>query len=245
MIVVGIETSGSQGSVALLREGAIVDERLLGDSGRRHARTLVMELDEVLGGQGLTPREIDVVAVSLGPGSFTGLRVGVVCAKTWAFATGCRLAAVETFVAVAARLPAESQGSTRAWVIDDALREDVFVQRFERADAGGDSAAWRGADAVRLMAFDAWIHETAAGDLVSGPGAGRWAAELRDRGLDVVAPERQRPAAAAVAEVGAALALRGEHADPFTLAPLYVRRSAAEEKLDAAARAEPATGTGP
>jgi len=250
---VGIETSGPIGSVALLRDGELVVERLLGETGRRHARTLVAELRTLLAEAGLGPKDVSLVAVSIGPGSFTGLRVGVVCAKTWAYAAGSRLVAVETFTAVMNRLPAgidfrqadlddgtSPSGGLHpplagrcAWVIDDALRGDVFVQRFELSETA--AVGWMVAGAVRLLPFDAWIQETAPGDVVFGPGANRWRNPLEVRGLCVAAEDFHRPTAADVARCGTTLAEQGRFADPFALVPMYIRRSAAEEKLDSAA----------
>lgn len=220
--------------MALLRDGGRVSERRLGETGRRHARTLVAELQSLLADEGLGPRDIPLVAVSIGPGSFTGLRVGVVCAKTWAFASGCRLLAVETFVAVVHRLPV---AGAVAWVLDDALRGDIFVQRFEAKD-DGPGLRWTAAGPVRLLPFDAWIQETAAGDVVAGPGIGRWRSRLEGGGLAVSSEEFWSPTAADVARCGREQAARGEFADPFDLVPMYVRRSAAEEKLESAVPSE-------
>ena len=226
--IIGIETSGVSGSVALLRDDVLIASRTLDETGRRHATTLVVELDRLLTNAEMGPRDVDVVAVSIGPGSFTGLRVGVVCAKTWAFATGCRLTAVETFSAIAEEVPT---GPAAAWVIDDALRGELYVQRFEPAERG----EWEARGPVRLLPFDDWISEAQPGEMMAGPGVEKWAEELESRGLSLAPPEHLRPHAAGVARRGKRLADREEFADPFTLVPLYIRRSAAEEKLDSIA----------
>lgn len=232
--IIGIETSGVRGSVALLRDETLIASRTLDDTGRRHATTLVVELDQLLTSAGLGPRDVNVVAVSIGPGSFTGLRVGVVCAKTWAFVTDCRLAAVETFSAVAEELPT---GPSTVWVIDDALRGDLYAQCFEPTEDGG----WEARGPVRLLPFDEWISETRPNEMIAGPGIDKWAEELKSRGLSLAPPEHRQPRAAGVARRGKRLADREEFADPFTLVPLYIRRSAAEEKLDSIAAQESST----
>lgn len=230
-ITVGLETSGLIGSVAALRNDEVLGMRTIGDSGRRHARTLISELDELLKSLAISPRSVGHVAVSVGPGSFTGLRVGVVAAKCWAFATRCHLSAVGTFEAVAAGLPVSAR---TAWVIDDALRGEVFVQRF---DAAGDSWIANGSPAI--VAFDAWLNQTTAADVVAGPAAGKWTGETEARRLVVADPRFHHATAALVAVCGRLRAHAGQFSDPFALAPLYIRRSAAEEKLDAQIAAGP------
>jgi tRNA threonylcarbamoyladenosine biosynthesis protein TsaB len=228
---VGLETSGPIGSVAILRGDELAGARTIGDSGRRHARTLISELDELLKSLAITPRAVDHVAVSIGPGSFTGLRVGIVAAKTWGFVTGARLTAVGTFDAVAAALPT---GSSTAWVIDDALRGEVFVQKFQV-----NQGRWRATDAPRIATLDQWLAETSPGDVVSGPAASKWPDDLAAAKLVVAPAELHRPTATLVAKCGLEKALAGGFTDPFTLSPLYIRRSAAEEKLDALTAAGP------
>lgn len=102
MLTLGIDTSGLGGSIAIARDGNCLAERALSRTGRRHARTLVAELKALFDDTRLRPHDCNTVAVSIGPGSFTGLRVGVVCAKTFAYATRCTLVAVDTHLAVAA-----------------------------------------------------------------------------------------------------------------------------------------------
>ena len=228
---VGLETSGPIGSVAVLRGDELVGARTIGDSGRRHARTLISELDGLLKSLAIAPRAVDHVAVSIGPGSFTGLRVGIVAAKTWGFVTGAKLTAIGTFDAVAAALPVST---TTAWVIDDALRGEVFVQKFQ-----ANQGRWRATEPPRIAALDAWLAETLPGEVVSGPAASKWPDDLATAKLVVAPAELHRPTAALIAACGVEKARAGEFTDSFTLSPLYIRRSAAEEKLDALTAAGP------
>src|SRR5262245_14211632 len=99
-----IETSGRPGRVAL----AVGESLLAGvhlDEVRRHARDLAPAAAERLRGQGWKPRDLQCVIVSLGPGSYTGLRVGVISARTLCYAIGCPLLGVETFAAIAGQAP--------------------------------------------------------------------------------------------------------------------------------------------
>jgi tRNA A37 threonylcarbamoyladenosine modification protein TsaB len=135
--------------------------------------------------------------------------------------------AVETFQAVIHRLPAEPKS---AWVIDDALRGDVFAQKFVSTPAG-----WTSIDSPRLVSLHDWLAETTPGEIVSGPVAARYASEFSDKRLTIAPAELHRPTAFAIAKVGLRLSLEGKYADPFALNPLYIRRSAAEEKADVGA----------
>lgn len=217
--------------MAVLRADELVGERTIGDSGRRHARTLISELDELLKSLGIAPRAVEHVAVSIGPGSFTGLRVGIVAAKTWGFVSGAKLTSVGTFDAVASALPV---GASAAWIIDDALRGEVFVQKFQP-----EQGRWRPCDEPRIAVLETWLAGTSPGDVVSGPATSKWPDDLAAAKLIAAPIERHRPTAAQVARCGLAKAIAGEFTDPFTLSPLYIRRSAAEEKLDALTAAGP------
>ena len=84
-----LETSGRVGRVAVASPHAILQERRL-DEARRHARDLAPAVQTLLQEQGWRPKNVDAIFVSLGPGSYTGLRVGIMSAKAFAYATGWR-----------------------------------------------------------------------------------------------------------------------------------------------------------
>src|ERR1700723_1491710 len=94
---------------------------------RRHARDLAPAVAELLTGQGWRPGDLHGVIVSRGPGSYTGLRVGIMSAKTLAFATGCALLAIDTFDAIR-QLAAPTHPNVD--VIADAQQDNAYVQRF-------------------------------------------------------------------------------------------------------------------
>src|SRR5215210_4942333 len=99
-----LETSGRRGVVALADGARLLASRAL-DESRRNARDLAPAVAELLAGAGWKARRLEAVYVSLGPGSYTGLRVGVMSAKALAYATGCALLAVDTFAALAVQAP--------------------------------------------------------------------------------------------------------------------------------------------
>src|ERR1700685_4685945 len=101
MLILGTEPPGAGGSIAFCRDGVCLAEQSLEGAPRRHAQTLVSQIEATLGRLEFKMADLEGVAVSVGPGSFTGLRVGVVCAKTLAYAIGCPLAAGDTLAAIA------------------------------------------------------------------------------------------------------------------------------------------------
>lgn len=224
MLVLGIETSGIGGSLALVRDGCCIAERSLSQDGRRHARTLVAELGSLLTAQQLAPTDLDAVAVSIGPGSFTGLRVGVVCAKTLAWGANTQVIAVDTFLVAAAQAPADVASLQ---VVGDGQRGDLYVGRYERLGSG----EWTRPDEISICPADRWLESLTKSDVVTGPGLARHAEAAASR-CRVLPPELRDPQAGSVALLGAAAAERGEFSDLWALEPFYLRRSAAEEKAD-------------
>src|SRR5262245_35428723 len=101
-----IETSGRAGLVALAEGDRLLAEHRL-DEARRHARDLAPATAGLLGAAGWHPRDLHAVIASRGPGSYTGLRVGLMSAKTLAYATGCVLLALDTFAVIAEQAPAD------------------------------------------------------------------------------------------------------------------------------------------
>ena len=236
MLVLGVETSGLEGSVAIVRDEICLGEKRLNQIGRRHAQALVLEIGELLTSHSLTPRDVDLVAVSRGPGSFTGLRVGMVCAKTFAYATGCQFIAVDTFAAIAENAPAELK---RVFVIEDAQRDDLFVGEYAR----NPHQEWEQVSPIRIVSADDFLQSRSDLAVVMGPGVGKLESETPpDHWL--VDPNIRQPRASIIASlgrlqkqsrVGEPLA---EENDFWRASPFYLRMSAAEEKHATTLQAE-------
>ncbi|OGG55254.1 MAG: tRNA (adenosine(37)-N6)-threonylcarbamoyltransferase complex dimerization subunit type 1 TsaB [Candidatus Handelsmanbacteria bacterium RIFCSPLOWO2_12_FULL_64_10] len=113
----GIETATAVGGVALLRDAATAAERTF-ERGMIHGRALAPAIEAVLRECGLSPRDIGLVAVDVGPGSHTGVRVGVAAAQGLAMGAGCALVGVGSLDAVAAdgAFPAIDAGRRRVFV---------------------------------------------------------------------------------------------------------------------------------
>lgn len=100
MIILGVDSSSAAGSAAVSRDGELLYEAYANE-GLTHSQTLLVRCDEALRAAGIRPGDVDVFAVTSGPGSFTGLRIGMGLVKGMAFATGARCAGVSTFLALA------------------------------------------------------------------------------------------------------------------------------------------------
>ena len=209
-----LETSQRIGSVALANGDAIVAERAL-DESRRHARDLTPAIQYLLAEQGWRARELDGVLVSRGPGSYTGLRVGLMSAKTLAYATGCALLAIDTFDAIADATPQAGNLD----VIADAQQGKIYAQRFGTHP-----------EALTIVPIEMWLESALAWHVaVTGPGLETFAPRLPAE-LAILPAETWLPRPASLLKLGLARFLRGERDDPFAVEPLYLRASSAEEK---------------
>ena len=95
MMMLAVETTAAIASVALLKDGALLAEREA-DAGKKHAETLLPLIDELLEENGVAISQIDLFAVDVGPGSFTGVRIGVSLVNALAFAAGKQVVAVDS-----------------------------------------------------------------------------------------------------------------------------------------------------
>ncbi|MDX1479572.1 MAG: tRNA (adenosine(37)-N6)-threonylcarbamoyltransferase complex dimerization subunit type 1 TsaB [Saprospiraceae bacterium] len=125
-----IETSGWHCSVALCRSDRIIAERT--SSGKYdHSAMLAPQVRDMLAEAGMTTHELAAVALSAGPGSYTGLRVGTSTAKAICFASGCPLVAVDTLEAVAREGMERSPDGGIYFPVLDARRMEVYVAAFD------------------------------------------------------------------------------------------------------------------
>ena len=222
-----IETSGRTGSVAAVEDGAVLAEEQF-PHGLQHAAGVVPIIDRLCRAQGWAPNEVEELYVSAGPGSFTGLRVGVTVAKTLAFATGARVVAVPTSEVLARNAP---PGWQNLVIVLDAKRDQVFTATFANDGTGKPVLL----EPARLDSLAAALARAGRPVHLIGEGIPYHEKFIPagEASIIVTNAESWRARAAAVAEVGYTMARRGEFTDPDRLAPVYVRRPEAEEKLEA------------
>jgi tRNA threonylcarbamoyladenosine biosynthesis protein TsaB len=223
MKLLAVESATLSGGVAL-QDG----DRLLGEITLNiaitHSERLMSAVDRLLDDCGLAPADLDGLAVSVGPGSFTGLRVGLATVKALAMALDLPVAAVPTLDALAARLPF---ADAPVCPILDARKKEVYLSLYR----------WRGSGMAREWDYLALPPELAAARLEApvillGDGIEACRPWLERLGAGVrVAPAAQRlPSAAVVAGLGRAALAAGAGVDAEALAPLYLRPSEAQLK---------------
>jgi tRNA threonylcarbamoyladenosine biosynthesis protein TsaB len=223
MFTLAIETSAVAASVALLEGDRCLAERNL-QLGARHGQSLIAELGKLLELQELGPSDCGLMAVSIGPGSLTGLLVGVVCAKIWSYTTKCALVAVDTHRAIAASSPADVE---TVHVISPSQGGDLFFSRHRRSD--GD--LWTEIESLAYLPLAEWLTQLKGDEIVSGPALAKLELELAGK-CRLLPTECWTPQARQVGRLGIALCEAGQTSDAWLLEPRYLRLSSAEEKWD-------------
>jgi len=224
--ILAMETSGRHGSVALL-EGDETGSRLIGEvtlvGDERTAQVLIPSIKRLLAQAEWEPRSIKLVAIPVGPGSFTGLRIGVTAAKTFAYAIGADVLGLDTLEVLAEQA---TPSRVPLWAILDAQRQELFTAKFQFDERG---RAVRVNDSS-ILSQDSWLAQLDPGDQVIGPALKRLASRLRDD--VIVSPtETWTPMAATVGQLAWRAYQSGQRQDLWNLLPKYLRLSAAEEKL--------------
>lgn len=221
MKILALETTERIGSVALLDDPNLLYEKKL-DPNKRSAQSLAPAIAEALERAGWRATDVDLVATTIGPGSFTGLRVGVTTAKTFAYCARAEVLGIDTLEAIAAAVPALVAAVSVAM---DAQRGQVVTALFERDEDG-----WmRPRRAAELVDVEVWLANLPDGMAVAGPILAKIADRVPER-VAPLAPQYWHPTAGVVARLAARRYAEGQRDDLWKLVPRYSRRSAAEEK---------------
>jgi tRNA threonylcarbamoyladenosine biosynthesis protein TsaB len=222
MRVLAIETSTLAGGVALADGDRLVAEYVL-DVSLTHSERLLAAVDRVLADADWTPRQLQGLAVAVGPGSFTGLRVGISTVKALALALTLPIAAIPTLDAMAAALP---WAALPVCAVLRARRDEVYAALYRWADDGFQ----RESDYLA-------VSPEALGARLQGPTLllGGGAEAVRSPHARRVPPPRRVPSPACVAMLGRARLALGETVSAAALSPFYLRPSEAELRRRVAA----------
>jgi len=219
--VLGIETATEVCAAAIVRDGRVIAEASL-DKKNVHAEKLLVLIHTVLEETTTAMDGIDGIAVSIGPGSFTGLRIGLSVAKGLAYATSKPIVAVPTLVALAQRTLDAGKVEPGGFVLAalDARRDEVYCQLFNVTGAGLTSV-WDARD----MTTTELIGEIDSRDvLLTGDGSMKILSHAGSlRRLRFVGEELSRCSAGNVALLGHRLLGEGRTEDPSTLEPRYIK----------------------
>jgi len=232
MRVLALDTTTRRGSVAVVEDDRVIAEHE-GDVTRTHAERLPRDLIEVLEAARVPLASIDVFAVASGPGSFTGLRIGIAAIQGLALVTGRRVVAVSLLealghVAACGRRPG---ALVAGWV--DAHRRDVFAALYrvighdgQITDAIEEVESPR-VDRPELVLRD-WFERAPGPVAIAGDGAVLFQ-DVIGRLSEVIAPP---PMAAVIGRLAPLEAANGGSMSPAGVQPLYVRRPDAEIARD-------------
>ena len=228
MIVVAIETSTPQVSVAIGTEQEIIGRIQV--AGRARQESVTPALERLLGWTGVELAQVGGFAVGIGPGLFTGLRVGVETAKTLAQVTRAMILGFTSLDALAYPVRFTSR---RILAVVDARRGEVFSATYSAVPGGVVRDAEYAVSTPDHLAADL---EALPGDVLAvGDGAILYRdvlTEQRGGGIEIASPAFAHPDAASLVELAAPRFLREEHDRLFDVAPLYLRKSDAEIAWD-------------
>jgi len=246
MKILAIDTSTMLGGIAITDDslGLIAEVRLNVKS--THSERLMTEIDHILTQAGLTLSDMDVFAVAIGPGSFTGLRIGLSTVKGLSYATGKPIVSVPTLEALAWNFP---YCNYPVCTMLDARKKEVYAALFLWDNNGFirliDEVAINVLELLkRFDENNTPSHPVNKGGLgglsherviFTGEGALLYRDKIIEGmgGKAIIAPyDKMIPSPANVASLGIKKAQEGKFSEPISLVPFYIRRSEAEIKGD-------------
>jgi tRNA threonylcarbamoyladenosine biosynthesis protein TsaB len=223
MIFLALDTSTERGAIGLsVRSGLVFESST--ETARHHGRDLIPRLAATLREAGQSIRDIDALAVGLGPGSYTGLRVGLTAAKTLAYATRAPLIGLDSLEAIARNAPADASAIS---VIADAQRGQLYVAEYARVSPDRLIST----RSCQIEHVSAWLARLEPGTLVLGPALD--SPRIRSAlpaGFDFPDSALNYPVGHRLIDLARETWSTGRRDDPWLLEPRYLRQSSAEEQ---------------
>lgn len=219
MRILALETSTDCGGIAILEEEAVVAALTL-NLRKTHSQRLMRDVDFLLDESGLKARDLDAIAVACGPGSFTGVRIGMACAKGLAFAGGMPIVGVSTLEALALH---SAEPDILLCPILDARRGEIFGAAYRLS---AETCGLREVLAGRAEPMENFLDRITERALFSGDGAIKFADAIKVRlgkNARFAMPGRNLPSAVTVALLGREKLAQGEVGDIESLIPIYLR----------------------
>ncbi len=237
--IIGLDTGIPIASLAVIKDGKIAAE--IARSTASHGAALPDAVNELLRAAGITIREVGAIAVGIGPGSFTGLRIGLSYAKGIALASGSALIGVPSLdsIALGALEAAPARIGAIICPILDARKGEVYTALYRIVPDGLEKLTRDLVMPLARLTSNFQGEAILAGDARANDAAALLAS--RDIGVTVLASRILASRATYIAVLGASRVARGESDPIATLEPLYVRPPEADAALTAAS---PATTEG-
>ncbi|MBP2655751.1 MAG: universal protein YeaZ [Firmicutes bacterium] len=227
MPILALDTATLVSSVALATADTLLAEMTL-ETKKNHSEQLMPHIEQLLALAEVSKSEVEAVAVSIGPGSFTGLRIGLATAKALAYAWKVPVVGVPTLAAMAFGCPVP--GAILAPTLD-AQKGNLYLALYS-----GQGGAVTPIGKPRVVNHSDAFAELAKMDepvVVLGEAVKLYSSQLASEPrLYIAGPHIAMPRAANVAFLGLSMLAAGEKHDVMTLEPMYIRRSEAEELWD-------------
>ncbi|MDD5458817.1 MAG: tRNA (adenosine(37)-N6)-threonylcarbamoyltransferase complex dimerization subunit type 1 TsaB [Phycisphaerae bacterium] len=230
-VTISLETSGRIGSAAIAAGGSLLEQRNF-SAPMSHSREFLPVIKTLLDKHGVAPKDVNEVYISVGPGSFTGLRIAVTFAKIMYLANSkIRIAAVSTLDAIAQNVIEHAKNAAlpdRFGCILDAKRGQFFTAVYQKSKTSesavdgyekiyGDTLMWAGEFVGRFAKSDnpVWL---------LGEGLVYYRDKFKCEGVRFFDESLWAPSASNICIIGRKLAAQGKYADPLTLVPAYIRK---------------------
>ena len=226
MKTVAVDTSGKAGSVALMDKERVIFESIF-DLDKTHSETLLSMVDFMLNSAGTAIKDIDLISVTTGPGSFTGIRLGASTVKGLSFAHEIPVVGVSALRAMAANFPC---ASFRIKPVRDARMGEVYTADFKWSADGMKRLSDDSAVSPEIMVES--INEKT---IFVGDGIRKYGHLIREKLGDLAVMADQTCSsirASLVAEIGIKRYKEGKTLDLFSFTPNYLRKSQAEINLE-------------
>jgi tRNA threonylcarbamoyladenosine biosynthesis protein TsaB len=223
MKVIGIETSGSIGSVAVCSGDTIAGRKTFGKN-LNHGKEIVSSLKAIFDEIKWEPNDVDLIAVSIGPGSYTGLRIGITCAKTLAYGLGKPVIDVPTLDVLAENVKNDVENICP---VIDAKRKKVYACIYAR----NDTEKKRITDYLIISPREL-LDILPKPVLLFGDGVVTYKDVFSQKKAVIMSDKLGIADAVTVARLGLKRYEQGKRCEINFLAPLYLRRSEAEERLE-------------
>jgi len=229
-LILAVETSGRTGSVAIAKGPDLVSE-IKFSAPMKHSAELFLAIEQLLEKASKNPPDIEHIYISVGPGSFTGLRIATTLAKTLNLAQNSKIVAVDTLDVIAENITPQirkQENIDRLAVILDAKRSRFFIAAYEMQDN-----QWQKTTDDCLMHaeefLDKFANPTKRTGLI-GEGLVYYKDKFTAQGIIILNEQYWAPHASAVHKIGSELARQNKFADPLKLTPKYIQTPDAKPK---------------
>lgn len=235
MIILGIDTSSMVATAAVMSQEKLLAEYIVNNK-KNHSEKMMQVIDRVLQDSGISPEDLDAVAVAKGPGSFTGIRIGMACAEGIAHALGKPMIGVNTLDGLSYNLMGES---SFICPVVDAQRQELYASLYRWEDVRLNRL-WE-YEVVKAAILVERLSALAEKVVVLGDGVPVLKKALGEKELPVqparglitfAHPAFAMPRASSIAAIALEEYARGRMDTCYTVKPFYIRRSHAEEKWE-------------